>query len=741
MKFLPSTSFALAILTGNVLLAQTDSIKWIPEVQIQATRVGDGSAVPHNNLSHEQINAAAEWRDMPYVLSSLPSVVETSDAGAGVGYTGLRIRGSDASRINITLNGIPFNDAESQGVFWVNMPDIASSASNIQVQRGVGASTNGAGAFGASVHLDLNHVPQDAQVRAQVGSGSFGTKKLSIILNSGLRKGGWYSGARWSGLESDGFIDRSSAHLRGMHLQAGRIGARSSLNAHLLHGNERTYQAWYGLPQQYAEKDAFYRFNPAGTEKQDSPYANETDNYTQTHALLHYKYQLTPALALQLNGHYTRGKGYYEQYKADEELSEYQILLGDSILSSDLVRRLWLDNHFFGSTWLLRHKSKASNQTLEYGGGLHIYLGEHYGRVIQVISKPSHSESEYYRNSAQKTDFNHFVRFQHGLGQKIQLNYDVQHRFVAYQFVGPDRNSVLLNDAVGLHFINPKASITYQKNSQQEFYLFTGIGHREPNRDDYTNSSPESRPKAERLYNLETGWKLEGKKFIAKANSFLMYYKNQLVLNGKINDVGAYTRINVPNSYRLGLELEAESQISKNWLFTANLTLSDHRIRHYRFFIDDWDNGGQNEQKLDRAPIAYSPRVVSRQAINWSAKWKRDNQIQVQLSHKYVGSQHLDNTGSAFTKIEAWNTLDGQIQFSRQLPKYKHNIRFWLQVNNLLNRKYFSNGWAYRFTSSDTSVLNDPYTKAEFGNQFNQIGLFPQALRHYYAGIAYEFGG
>ncbi len=716
--------------------AQSDTSKTttIPEVQILASRVQPTSAVPHTNIQEEKIRSGAEWRDMPFMLSGVPSMVETSDAGAGVGYTGLRLRGSDATRINITLNGIPFNDAESQGVFWVNMPDIAASAAQVQVQRGVGASTNGAGAFGGSVHIDLNRLPPDPELVAQLGHGSFNTQKAMLSLHTGQRTGGWYAGARLSQIRSDGFIDRASSLLRGAHLQVGKISHRYSLTAHLLYGKERTYQAWYGLPQQYADIAAFYTFNPAGTEKPDLPYENEVDNYQQRHHLLHYKREINTKLTLQLNAHYTRGKGHYEQYKANQKLSDYGLQpVLDSVDSADLVRRLWLDNHFMGGTWLLR-RTQAGNGKVEYGGGIHHYLGKHFGEVIEIPIAPQLIPSTYYSNDAQKSDANHYIRIEKPVG-RARLSVDVQHRFVAYQFFGPDRNGIYLNDRVKLHFFNPKLSAVWPLKNHHQIYAFAGVAHREPNRDDYTNSSPTSRPKPERLYNLETGWKKSQGKLTTQINLFAMYYRNQLVLNGQINDVGAYTRVNVPQSYRLGLEIETAAQVHRNVNLTANLALMESRIKNYRYFLDNWDTGTQTEVINRNAPIAFSPKLVSRQAIEWKPLQNNRQELMLEVSHKYVGAQQLDNSGSPYTRLKPWSTLDTQLSFKVKSSKAQRSVTLWVHGKNLLNKKYFSNGWSYRFMTTDQTVLNNPYTARESNNQFNQVGLFPQATRHYFLGM------
>jgi iron complex outermembrane recepter protein len=730
--------FTLFFLIFGAAHAQKDTLVLLKEVQVQSNYVSAQSAVPHTTLHQKEIKKSGEWRDMPYLLGSTPSVVETSDGGSGVGYTGIRMRGSDPTRINVTINGIPFNDAESQSVYWVNMPDVLASAESVQVQRGIGSSTNGSGSFGGSVHLDLNRIPTGRTRSVMVGLGSFGNQKISFQHQTGLKRG-YFASLRGSHIRTDGFVDRASARLNSGHLHLGHIGATNALHGHLLYGKEITYQAWNGLPQQYKNISALYRFNTAGTEKLDTPYANEVDNYRQIHGMLHFKKALKNSIGLQLNTHYTRGNGYFEQYKSQSDLGQYLPSLADT--TTDLVRRLHLDNHFWGGTYFLNHM-KLNHVKIETGGGLHQYIGNHFGQVIwaSVIGDIASNQGEYYRNYAKKLDFNHFYRFINQINTSTSVTLDLQHRFVSYQFDGPDRSGKILKDKAILHFINPKCSVTHQIDhaGHKQLYLFLGRTNREPNRDDYTNSSTSSRPKYEQLYNLETGYTYQSPSLSFQTNAFVMYYKNQLVLNGRINDVGAYTRVNIPKSYRIGIEISGKWQLAKKWSLDAHCTISRNQITDYQYFTDDWSTGKQVEKRLKNTDIAFSPRAVGRQMLVYQIKKNSSHEHKIALIAKQVSGQYLDNTQNPYAKLDAYALIDLQIS-SRLVTKRNMALNLTTSVHNLLNKKYFSNGWTYRFQSDDASVLQDSYTASEGGNAYNQVGLFAQARLNWFVGLELEF--
>lgn len=736
--------FFLLLFTFSSLFAQTadDSVA-LKAVVIQATRTGAKSPVPHSNVGAAQIARTYQAQDVPFLLSGVPSLVETSDAGAGVGYTGLRIRGSDPTRVNVTINGVPLNDAESQGVYWVNLPDLAASAAEIQVQRGVGSSTNGAGAFGATVNVDLSRFSAVPTATLSNSVGSFGLLKNALQVGTGYLPGTKVSfSARVSSIRSDGYIDRAAANLQSVHLNGGYIDDRQSLQAHLLWGKEKTYQAWYGLPAQYYDSGENRTYNPAGTERSDQPHPNEVDNYTQRHHLLHYKRHLSPHLMLQLNGHYTRGYGYYEQYKAGESLTDYQmpeLVLTDTVLgTSDLIRRRWLDNHFYGATWALVQKTRFSNIT--YGGALSRYTGKHFGEVVWAQLATAPINHHYYDNDAQKTDGNVFVKAEISLNKRMTALVDMQVRQVRYSFLGYNNLLENVTQDAQLLFFNPKAGLHYQWNPHTTYTLFAGIGNREPNRDDYTQSTPNSRPKAERLYNIESGFKTGGKKWNTSINLFGMYYRNQLVLDGRINDVGAYIRTNVPESYRAGVEVEAMARPSERFTCAGNLALSRNRITHLTEFRDNWADGIQEQFLYKNTDLAFSPNLIARGELTYAIlPDTRTHALSATLIGKWVGSQYLDNTGNKSTQLPAFGFLDTRINYDLK-EIIGQQVSIIIAVNNLLNAQYASNGWVYRFTSPGYDPTpDDAYTRKENGDTYHQAGYFPQAGRNFMATLVVTF--
>jgi iron complex outermembrane receptor protein len=739
--FLPFTlSFSLFFLDSWRTNAQ-DSVV-LKAVVIQVTRTGEKSPVPHTNINADQIGRMYQAQDIPFLLSGVPSLVETSDAGAGVGYTGLRIRGSDPTRINVTINGIPLNDAESQGIYWVNLPDLAASAAEIQVQRGVGVSTNGAGAFGATINVDLSKVSAEPTAQLSGSIGSFNTRKQSLVANTGLINNKFAFGARISNIQSNGFIDRAAADLQSIHLTGAYISGRQSIQMHILDGHEKTYQAWYGLPAQYYDAGTKRTFNPAGTERADLPHPNEVDNYQQRHHLLHYKLALNPRLFLQVNGHYTRGKGYYEQYKAHESLADYNmpnLIAGDSTLSvTNLIRRRWLDNHFYGITWALVRT--AGKTLLTWGGGASRYNGQHYGEVIWATIATTPSGHRYYENNADKNDFNTFFKAETALNKRLSVLLDLQIRKVQYTFLGFNNTLENVTQKADLLFFNPKAGLNYAFHPKTNAYFFAGIGNREPNRDDYTQSTPDSRPKAERLLNLETGFKTGQSNWTANINLFGMYYQNQLVLDGRINDVGAYIRTNVPKSYRAGLETEASGKLLEKITVSGNIAISSNKVVDYMEYRDDWSDGSQLAINYHNKDLAFSPNVIARGEISYSLlPVGQKNQLSVTMTGKYIGRQFLDNTSNSNTALPAFSFADLRVNYDL-INVLGKKISLLVSVNNIFNAKYASNGWVYRFTSPGYDPRpDDPYTRQESGDTYHQAGYFPQAGRNYMATVQVSF--
>lgn len=733
--------FTISIFSFPDFISAQDTAT-LKAVVIQATRTGENSPVPHTNLKADQIAKIHQAQDVPFLLSSIPSLVETSDAGAGIGYTGLRIRGSDQTRINVTINGVPVNDAESQGVFWVDLPDLAASAAEIQVQRGIGSSTNGAGAFGGTINLDLSKISATPFAKITGSVGSFNTRKLSFSTNTGLINNRLSFGARVSKIQSDGYIDRASADLQSVHLTGAYISERQSIQAHILDGHEKTYQAWYGLPAQFYDAGTPLTYNPAGTERADIPHPNEVDDYRQRYHLLHYKLMISPSLFLQLNGHYTRGKGYYEQYKADETLADYSMpdLITDdgTISTTDLIRRRWLDNYFYGTTWALVRNTAKSN--LIWGGGLSKYDGKHFGEVVWAAVATRPQGHRYYENDADKIDFNSFLKGDFAVTKRLNLSADLQIRSVNYSFLGYNNLLENVDQEVSLLFFNPKAGLNFTLNPTASFYLFAGVGHREPNRDDFTQSTPESRPKAEKMTDLETGVKTKGQNWTAGVNLFGMYYKNQLVLDGRINDVGAYIRTNVPESYRAGIELEGSANLRDRLHFSGNLTLSKNRIIEFTEYLDVWNTGFQEQIPYRNAPIAFSPGMIARGEVGYMFFNKSSSkQLTATLSNKYVSTQQLSNTWNDESALPAYSFTDIRLNYDCKLFG-NQSFSLILAVNNLFNKNYASNGWIYRFISTAYNpVPDDPYTRQENISLYHQAGYFPQAGRNFMATVMVEF--
>ncbi|MDX2134287.1 MAG: TonB-dependent receptor [Saprospiraceae bacterium] len=716
-------------------------------VVIQANRASSLSAVPHVNLKTADLRRVYHAQDIPYLLASTPSLVESSDAGTGIGYTGMRIRGADPTRINVTINGVPLNDAESQAVFWVNLPDLAASATEIQVQRGVGSSTNGAGAFGATVNIDISQVSAEPFAELSGTVGSFNTQKFSARAGTGLIDGHWAFSGRLSRVHSDGYIDRASADLDALHLHGAFIGDRQSVQLHVLSGRETTYQAWYAVPAQYIDDPELRTYNVAGTEKPGEPYPDESDNYRQTHHLAHYKRLLNPFLQLQLNGHYTRGKGYFEQYKAGQALSDYGVPPGTED-TTDLIRRLWLDNHFFGTTFALLWKPGVNPPFLArgpefmLGGAASRYEGTHFGDVIWAeYAETLPKDYRYYENEAQKTDANLFGKIDLHFRNQWSAMLDLQYRSVHYAFLGFDNDLNNVTQDATLHFFNPKVGANWSASKDLQVYFFAGIGNREPNRDDYTQSTPDSRPRPERLYNLESGIRWKQAAWRASANLFYMYYRDQLVLDGRLNDVGAYIRTNVPRSHRTGIELEGTGMPAERIRVSANLSLSRNHIDAFTEYRDNWDTGAQEAFTWNNTPIAYSPDLVARAEAGFMFWKKKAHQAEVSIAGKYVGKQYLDNTGNENTVLPAFGYGDLRLNYDWAPTQRGQQLSVIFTVHNLFNAAYSNNGWTYRYTSQgfDETPFN-PYARAEGNGVYNQTGFFAQAGRHVMGTVVWAIG-
>lgn len=703
-------------LQRRIDLAKESTVVWTmqpqsylaDEVVISATRADDRSAMTYTTLKKEEIKQMNFGQDLPILLNTQPSVVVNSDAGAGIGYTGIRVRGSDPTRINVTVNGIPVNDAESHGLFWVNMPDFASSVSSIQLQRGVGTSTNGAGAFGATLNMQTNDFNGKAYGRYTGSAGSFNTLRNTFEVGTGLVNGFTFD-ARLSQIKSDGYMDRSASNLSSFYLSGAWYKGQTSIRANVFSGKEKTGQAWYGVPQDSLNSNRTY--NPAGAyylaDGTEKFYENETDNYQQDHYQLFFNHQQKKWL-FNVAFHYTRGRGYYEQFKQDASLNDYGLpnyylgqttqIVGndtltvpaDSVTSSDLVRQRWLDNHFYGSvfsaTW-----NPTNRFRLILGGGLNRYEGQHHGDVTWAsfgIAIPK--DYRYYENDAVKTDLNFYAKANYTLSNKLDLFVDLQVRQVDYSFLGYNQLLESVQQHVNFTFFNPKAGITYAVNERNKAFVSYSVGNREPVRDDFTNSSPDNRPKPEQLQDIELGYRFSGKKFQAGVTLYSMNYKDQLVLTGAINDVGAYNRVNIPVSARNGVELEAGWALNTYFTLSGNLALSMNKIEAFTEYVDDYDTGMQEAIEHKNTDISFSPSVIGSGIL----AFKPMKGITLQWIAKYVGEQYLDNTQSQDRKLDAFLVNDFRFNWTLMFPKVPQ-LDLGVQVNNVFSELYTPNGYTY----------------------------------------------
>ena len=700
------------------------------EISVIANRAGSDEPVTHDDLSKEEINNADTGKDMPYLLEMTPSVVTTSDAGTGIGYSGLRIRGTDPTRINVTLNGIPVNDAESQAVFWVDLPDIASSTTNIQVQRGLGWSQPGTGDFGGAVNVNTMGFHFKPYGEVKLGAGSFNTQRGTLALGSGLINGRFTVDARGSYIQSDGYIDRAESKLYSIYASAGYHHDANNIRLVVAHGDELTYQAWNGVPEQYIKFNPSLRtYNSAGAEKPGTPHDNEVDDYRQTHMQLHFDQAITPFARLTTALHYTLGKGFFEQYKADQYLAPYGH--ADTTIISDLIRRRWLDNDFYGFTSTL-HFGKPGERYFLLGGGLNKYEGLHFGEVIWTEENvPLDLLAPYYENEAVKKDGNVFARTNMKLGEKLDATLDLQGRWIRYTFLGPNENGTPTDQTVRHSFFNPKIGFTYALSEKSSLYLLSGLNHKEPNRDDYVESTPLSRPDAERLWDTELGFRILKEKWKLSLNGYYMLYKDQIVPTGRLNDVGAYTRVNVEESHRVGAEIALSTQILKNLALTIHATASDNRIKSFDEYIDNWTTGAQEVVSHKNTNLAFSPKFISSAYLDYTIISKPKWKFSIDLNGRYVGKQYVDNTSNEGSELESYFVSDGGLKLSF-FPKFVKEISLGFKAYNLFDAEYESNGWIYRFISEDYNpVPDDPYAGSEGGDLYHLRGYYPQAFRHF----------
>ena len=709
------------------------------EVQIVAIRANEKTPTTYTNLNEKEIQKGNFGQDLPYLLQATPSTVVTSDAGAGVGYTGIRIRGVDPTRTNITVNGIPMNDAESHGVYWVNMPDFASSSDNIQVQRGVGTSTNGAASFGASINVKTDNIRKESYAEIDNSGGSFNTLRNTVKLGTGLINNKFVVDARLSRISSEGYVDRASSDLKSYYLSGAWIGTKSILKANVFSGMEKTYQAWYGVPEAKLKgnvdsltnhfynnyypggiyetsNDSISLFNSDPRKYNYYSYNNETDNYKQDHYQLHFSHAFNSKTTLNLAGHYAHGEGYYEQYKRDQSFGTYGLdtvfTNGDTITTTDLIRRRWLDNDFYGAIFSLSYNN-LKNFKILVGGGANQYNGKHFGEIIWARSASSSEINQpYYNNIGHKTEVNGYVKLNYQV-KKLNAFADLQLRNIMYDYNGKDQyfsNLVALKEDVAFTFFNPKVGLMYDFNNKNNLYASFSVANREPVRDDFVQSSATNRPRPEQLQNTELGYRYHARKVFVNANYYLMNYIDQLILTGEINDVGAYNRVNVAKSYRSGIELEGGYMVFKNVSLTGNFTFSANKIKEFNEFVDNYDNYDaagnmiQDVIKHVNTDIAFSPSTIA----SLSVMYNPIKSVELMLQSKYVGKQYLDNTSNELKQLNAYYTSNLTVNYTLIKWGFKE-IKVGALVNNLFNYLYENNGYTWGYIAGGKRITENFY--------------------------------
>lgn len=686
---------------AHIEIELTPAALFLQPLELKAVRASNRAPFAKTTISKEEIAKANLGQDISFLLNQTPSIVVNSDAGNGVGYTAMRIRGTDATRINVTLNGIPYNDAESMGTYFVDLPDFASSVNSIQIQRGVGTSSNGAGAFGATLNMSTNEFNEKAYGESNNSFGSFHTIKNTLKAGSGLIDGHFTIDARISRIKSDGFIERASSDLSSFYFSTAYLTKKSSLRLNIFSGKEKTYQAWYGVPEYLLSTNR--RNNPAGTEKPGSPYENQTDNYTQTHYQLFFNHAFSNKWSFNTAAFLSRGKGYYEEYKADQSYSKYGLASviagGIPITKTDLVRQRWLDNYFYGQIASLQYKHNRDELTI--GGGWSAYDGKHYGNIVWMQTGSVAKDYRYYDLTATKTDVNLYTKWQRQLNTNWSSFADLQYRHVKHDMKG-FQGSPGLTVSRSFDFINPKAGITYTMNGWQAFFSYA-LAQKEPNRDDF-QAGLTKQPKPETLHDIEVGIERKKSDYHFGANMYYMYYYNQLVLTGQINDVGAYTRINIPHSYRLGVELQGGVALDKWINLSGNLAISKNKVNSFIEYLDNYDTGDQQAVSHQNTDISFSPTIVAGANIRLLPV----QHIELSLMSKYVGKQYMDNSQTETRKLNAFFVQDIRASWTiKKLFFAEWNIIG--QVNNLFDKKYEPNGYTYNYIYNNTLTTENGY--------------------------------
>ena len=698
-------------------------IEKLDEVLVRAVRVDAKSPITHSNVTKQDIAKRNLGQDIPVLLNFLPSVVTTSDAGAGIGYTGIRVRGISSQSTNITINGIPYNDAESLGTFWVNLGDFASSVESLQLQRGVGTSTNGSGAFGASINVLTDAVSKDANGEISNSFGSFNTRKHTVKFSTGLLNEHFEIAGRVSNIASDGYIDRASTDLKSYFLQASYIDDNTLIKAITFGGSEVTYQSWFGIDAQTLKEDR--TFNPAGIYTDDNGntrfYDREVDDYRQDHYQLHWNQRYNNHWSTTIGLNYTFGRGFFEQFREDDDFETYGFepitVNGELQTTTDLIRRRWLDNDFYVINASANYKN--NNLDMIFGTSFSHYDGDHFGEVIWAeYASQSSIRDRYYEGNGNKNDVSVFTKANFRLNDKIQLYGDLQLRNVNYATSGINSNLTEFLVDENYTFFNPKAGVTFEINSNNDLYFSYARANREPSRDDFENN-PDIQP--EQLNDFELGWRHKKDSFSFNANAYLMLYNEQLVLTGNIDGVGNPIRTNSGESYRLGLELEAVIPVTSKLTVQPNMTFSSNRNKET---IISFDGELVNLGKTD---IAFSPELIAANAI----VYQPIKQLQLSLLSKFVGEQYMSNTEADLSKLDSFFVNDFNISYTIQPKSIFDTIIFTGLVNNILNERYVSNGYYFTF--------DDDYTTPGTITTVEGAGFYPQATTNFLLGATLKF--
>lgn len=715
---LSATSFAQEPKENDSIVLLKNQL--IEEVIVSSVRATSQTPVTFTNIDKTELQSRNLGQDIPTLLGHLPSVVMTTDTGNGVGYSGIRVRGSDATRVNITINGVPYNDSESHLSYWVNLPDLVSSVENIQVQRGVGTSTNGSGAFGASINLLTDAIQDKATAELSNSFGSYNTMKNTVKFSTGRISDHFELSGRVSKIKSDGYIDRAWADMKSYFLQGAYQDEQRIIKAIAFGGNQQTYQAWNGLEDKdKLENDRTYNTSGEMYDKDGNFigfYKNETDNYEQNHYQLHWNERLNYNWTANLAFHYTKGDGHYESYKGKQKLSDYGIapveINGELIKRTDLIRQKWLDNHFYGTVFSAQYKKEQWNLIL--GGGYNKYEGDHFGNVIWTREIPLDAYvTQYYFDNSTKTDLNFYSKANYQINSRWNAFVDLQYRAVNYRANAVETGVIDDN----FSFFNPKAGVTYRLNATNNLYFSYAKAQKEPNREDYKNGSP----KPERLNDFELGWRLDKKQLKINLNAYYMRYQDQLVLTGAISDTGAPIRENSGDSYRMGVEADLTIRASDKWIFRPTMAISQNKNIN---FYAERDGELKN---LGNTDIAFSPDVILSNSIAYIPV----QSLQISLLSKYVGEQYMSNLDLDSSKLDSYFVNDLNVSYEIKPKKLFETIRLSALVNNILDVKYISNGYFYSY--------DDDYSDPNVITTIDGVGYYPQATRNFLVGLTLIF--